>query len=260
MFNLPQILTYFPWLSASKAESCLREYLQCKILKSIFSSPYGKSLRFIGGTSLRIVYGNTRFSEDLDFDNDGTISFEDFTALSEHIQKDIEQEWLEVRVRTIKKGAFHCHVNIPSLLYENHLAPMKTQTILIQIDTHNQGYRYEPTSYFLSKFDVQANILTVSPSLLLSQKLYTCFTRKRLKGRDFFDIVFLLGLTKKPDYGFLEQKLEITTGEGITAYLLEKAEGIDFATLQNDVQPFLFDPTNQSVALFPQIIQQTTWE
>ncbi|MDR0651495.1 MAG: nucleotidyl transferase AbiEii/AbiGii toxin family protein [Candidatus Peribacteria bacterium] len=192
MFSLAQIQSYYPNFSADKAEDCLREYLQYKMLKSIFTSSRGKHLRFVGGTALRIVYGNARFSEDLNFDNDGEMFFEDFTALSLAIQKDLEAEGLEVRVKTINKGAFHCYVSIPSLLYENHLAPMKTQTILIQIDTHAQGYSYEPTPYFLSKFDVQTNILTVSPQLLLAQKLYTCFTRNRIKGRDFFDIVFLL--------------------------------------------------------------------
>ena len=260
MFSLSQILAYYPGLPTDKFESCLREYLQYKILKSVFSTPYGKSLRFIGGTALRIVHGNPRFSEDIDFDNDGTISFEEFTSLSEHIQKDLEREGLEVRVRTIKKGAFHCHVSIPSLLYENNLAPMKTQTILIQIDTHAQGYLYTPTPHFLSKFDIQVNILTITPPLLLAQKLYTCFTRKRLKGRDFFDIIFLLGLTKQPDYGFLEQKLGISSGAEIKKYILKKAENLDFVALQNDVKSFLFDPTNQSVSLFPQIIQQTNFE
>ncbi|MDR0859421.1 MAG: nucleotidyl transferase AbiEii/AbiGii toxin family protein [Candidatus Peribacteria bacterium] len=224
MFSLSQILSYYPEFSPDRAESCLREYLQYKILKSVFASPQGTSLRFIGGTALRIVYGNTRFSEDIDFDNDGTLSFDDFNLLAEHVQKDLEHEGLEVRMRTIKKGAFHCHISIPSLLYENNLSPMKTQTILIQIDTTSQGYQYAPTSYFLNKFDVQSTILTVSPSLLLSQKIFACFTRKRTKGRDFFDIVFLLGRTQKPDYEFLQQKLGISTPETVKKYLLEKAE------------------------------------
>jgi predicted nucleotidyltransferase component of viral defense system len=92
MFSLTQIQAYYPNFSADRAEDCLREYLQYKILKSVFSSQRGRHLRFIGGTALRIVYGNARFSEDIDFDNDGNISFEEFTSLSEWIQKDLEEE------------------------------------------------------------------------------------------------------------------------------------------------------------------------
>ncbi|MDR2540247.1 MAG: hypothetical protein LBD11_00230 [Candidatus Peribacteria bacterium] len=32
---------------------------------------------------------------------------------------------------------------------------------------------------------------------------------------------------------------------------------IDFSALQRDVQPFLFNSNDQSVALFPQVIEQT---
>jgi hypothetical protein len=66
-------------------------------------------------------------------------------------------------------------------------------------------------------------------------------------------------LTKQPDYSFLEQKLGISTGEALKHYLLEKATAVDFPTLQRDVQPFLFNANDQSVALFPQIIEQTKW-
>lgn len=259
MLSLQQIIAYYPNLSPDGAEQCLREYLQYKILKSVFASPWWNKLRFIGWTALRIIYGNARFSEDIDFDNDGTMSFEDFTALSMYIQKDLEKEWLEVRIRTIQKWAFHCNISIPELLYANNLSPMKNQTILIQIDTVAQWYQYEPINHYLSKFDVQTNILTLEPSLLLAQKLYTVFARKRTKGRDFFDIVFLLWITKQPDYEYLHQKLWITDAIQLKEYLKKNLEWLDLIQLQRDVQPFLFDSKDQSVLLFPQIINQTSF-
>lgn len=260
MLSLQQIAAYYPQISINESEYILKEYLQYKILKSVFASPYGSKLRFIGWTALRIIYGNQRFSEDIDFDNDWTISFDEFTKLSDYIQKDLEKEWLQVRIKTIEKWAFHCNISIPALLYDNNLVPMKNQTILIQIDTVAQWYEYIPTTYYLNKFDVQANILTVSPDLLLAQKIYTVFSRKRFKGRDFFDIVFLIWITKKPDYWYVEQKLWISDALKVKEYLLKKSQWLDFQALQRDVQPFLFDAENQSVALFPEIIEQTTFE
>ena len=258
MLNLEQIISYFPqsqqWLHK---ERILREYLQYNILKSIFSSQFWSKLRFIWWTSLRIVYWNSRFSEDIDFDNDWTLSFDDFNKLSEHIQKDLENQWLLVTTRTIKKWAFHCNIRFPEILYNNQLSPMKTQVILIQIDTVSQGFKYEPTTYFLNKFDVQSTILTVTPELLLSQKIYAAFTRKRIKWRDFFDIVFLLWKTQKPDYWYLKQKINIDNPNNLKKYILEESKKLDFTQLQKDVQPFLFDPNNQSVQYFPQIIEQT---
>lgn len=260
MLELQQILSYYPANQQQNKEHILREYLQYKILKSIFSSTWAEKLRFIGGTSLRIVYGNARFSEDLDFDNDGSLTFKDFNLLSEKVKKDLELQGLIVRIRTLKKWAFHCNISIPELLYNNQLAPMKTQTILIQIDTVAQGYSYSPTPHFLNKFDVQTTILTTHPELLLAQKLVTAFERKRTKGRDFFDIVFLLGKTQKPDYDYLNYKLSITNAQELKAYLLKQTKALNFAQLQKDVQPFLFDPDNQSVSLFPQIIAQTDFQ
>lgn len=252
-------MEYYPNVSADHAEQCLREYLQYKILKSIFSSPRWWKLRFIWWTALRIVYGNARFSEDIDFDHAGDISFDEFHQLAIFIQKDLELEGLTIHMRTIQKGAFHCHISIPELLYVNKLSPMKNQTILIQIDTISQWFAYTPIVHFLNKFDIQTDILTCTPELLLAQKLYTVFERKRIKWRDFFDIVFLLGRTQKPDYGYLEQKMWISDPITLKEYLLRKSQWIDFPTLQRDVQPFLFDSRNQSVLLFPQIIAQTTF-
>lgn len=260
MFDLAQILAHYPLWLQHNAEHILREYLQYKILKSIFSSKWASKLRFIGWTALRIVYGNARFSEDIDFDNDGTITFEEFGLLAEHIQRDLELQWLTVRIRTIEKWAFHCHITIPELLYQHKLAPMKNQTILIQIDTVAQWYNYTPIPNYLTKFDVQTNILTITPSLLLAQKIYTAFERKRTKGRDFFDIVFLLWLTQQPDYWYLTQKIWITNASQVNEYLIHKSQWLDFVTLQRDVQPFLFNSNDQSVTLFPQIIQQTQWK
>ena len=45
----------------------VREFWETVILKGLFESPDGKYLIFKGGTALRLVYGSSRFSEDLDF-------------------------------------------------------------------------------------------------------------------------------------------------------------------------------------------------
>lgn len=133
---------------------------------------------------------------------------------------------------------------------------MKNQTILIQIDTVSHGYTYEPTRKILNKFDIQTPILTCTPELLLAHKLYTVFERKRMKGRDFFDIVFLLGRDIKPDMGYIQAMMGINTPQALHAYILDKCVWLDLAALQRDAQPFLFNSQDQSVVLFPEIIAQ----
>jgi hypothetical protein len=54
--------------------------------------------------------------------------------------------------------------------------------------------------------------------------------RKRLKGRDFYDITFLLNKTR-PDFGFIKHKMGIRSPESLREELLLKIEAFDFDAL-----------------------------
>ena len=85
MLNLNEILPFYPEPLRVHREFILREYLQHKILQLIFDIPeHAQKLCFLGGTALRIVHGNERFSEDLDFDNSG-LTEDQFDVISEKI-------------------------------------------------------------------------------------------------------------------------------------------------------------------------------
>ncbi|MEO5682808.1 MAG: nucleotidyl transferase AbiEii/AbiGii toxin family protein [Chitinophagaceae bacterium] len=66
----------------------LREYLQHKILQIIYDSVFSSKLAFVGRTCLRIVRGNTRFSEDIDFDN-FNIGKNTFEEVADSISKEL---------------------------------------------------------------------------------------------------------------------------------------------------------------------------
>ena len=78
-------------------------------------------------------------------------------------------------------------------------------------------------------------------SLLLAQKFYAVLNRKRNKGRDFFDIVYLMSLNAKPDFAFLEQKQGITNGTQLKSTILEHCQKLDMSEMAKDVAPFLFN-------------------
>ena len=67
MLTLSEIEKVYPESLRGFKRFILREYLQHKLLQILFDSEYANELCFLGGTCLRIVHGNTRFSEDLDF-------------------------------------------------------------------------------------------------------------------------------------------------------------------------------------------------
>ncbi|MDF1515261.1 MAG: nucleotidyl transferase AbiEii/AbiGii toxin family protein, partial [Anaerolineae bacterium] len=77
MLDLQQITSQYPDPLRGYERALLREYLQYKLLQAIFESRQASQLSFIGGTALRIVYGNNRFSEDIDLDN-FHLSFQEF--------------------------------------------------------------------------------------------------------------------------------------------------------------------------------------
>jgi len=237
MLDLQQIKHGYPELLQGYDRALVREYLQCKILQAIFDSTHASKLSFLGGTALRIVHGNSRFSEDIDLDNFG-LSWQAFGELVQKVKLFLELEGLLVETSMVVKDAFHCDLKFPKLLYEQGLSPHQQEKILIQLDTIAQGYTYIPDVKILNKFDVFTEIRVTPLNVLLSQKIFTALNRKRPKGRDFYDITFLLSKTK-PDFGFIKQKMGVTSPESLREKLLLKVEEFEFDTLAQDVAPFL---------------------
>lgn len=69
MISLKEIQQYYPANLHGFRSFMLREYFQYKILEIVFECKFADKLCFLGGTCLRIVHDNSRFSDDLDFDN-----------------------------------------------------------------------------------------------------------------------------------------------------------------------------------------------
>lgn len=254
MINLGQIIAEYPEHLHAYRESILKEYLQYKILRSIFESKYANKLAFLGGTALRIIHNSTRFSEDLDFDN-FDLNETEFVELGQVIKKDLELEGLKVEIDVKTKNAYRLKIRIPKILFDVRLAPMIEQRILIQVDTVPQNFDYTPDKILLNKFEVFTQINAVPKDLLLAQKLYALMNRKRLMGRDFFDVVFLYGIGAKPNFSYLEKNIEVKNELELKNYLLKKTADLDFEALAKDVEPFLFNPKDKNkVVMFKEFI------
>ena len=237
MLDFEEIKKQYPAHIQVYERSILREYLQCKIIQAIFESNQAHLLSFLGGTALRIMHDNNRFSEDIVLDNFG-LSWEDFDKLVKVVQAFLELEGFTSEIRSVERGAFHCYIKFPGMLFQNNLSPYKGEKILIQLDTFAQGYEYKPELIILNKFDVFSEIRVTPLNILLSQKIYTSINRKRPKGRDFYDIVMLLRKTK-PDFGFINHTMGINSSGKLREEILESIEGYDFNLLAQDVAPFL---------------------
>jgi predicted nucleotidyltransferase component of viral defense system len=254
MLNFDDILGRYPQRLRAFKENLLKEYLQYRILDIIYGSPYSGHLVFLGGTAIRIVHQGVRFSEDLDFDNRGLDEkkFEDIAAI---VQRELSLDGYTVTIKNVVKGAYHCYISFPGLLFEQGMSGHKEERILIQIDAEPQQYAYSPDKFLINQFGIFRYINTVPVPLLLSQKILACLNRKREKGRDFFDVVFLMAKAS-PDYGYLKERAGIIAKEDLVGALKARITGINMKALANDVEPFLFDPAQKDrVALFEQWLE-----
>jgi predicted nucleotidyltransferase component of viral defense system len=259
MLSIEEIKKQYPSDIHKFERGLLREYLQFLILEIIFTSNVSSKLSFLGGTCLRIVHGIKRFSEDLDFDNK-ELSSKEFVSLANKIGLELQRQGFEVEIKITEKKAIHCHVKFSNILFENKLSDIKTEKIDIQIDTFDQGYEYKSELYLLNKFNVFKQIRVTPKDIILSQKLWTITRRSRAKGRDFYDILYLLQNTK-PDIEFLNLKFGTSNWNEARTKILEGIKGVDLDSMVKDVQPFLINKNEgDKIKLFRDYLKQIEFD
>lgn len=237
MLTYQQLVEYY----AKKNElvsprMALIEYLQYELLDSLYKQKGSEQLSFMGGTAIRIGYHGNRFSEDLDFDNFG-LSFSMFQTMLGEVARDMRSKGFVVEFRFIEKGAYHCYVKFPHLLHEHKLSEHESEKILIKVETMPRERLFVPKTFTINQFDLYRDILLNSADILLAQKLITILQRKRTKGRDFYDVSFLYGITQ-PNIKYIEQSVKIKWS-AFAKQMLDKCGQLDFKDLAKEVRPFL---------------------
>lgn len=240
MLTVEQISGHFPPpMRQRNPRGMLVEYLQYELLDSLFKNSAAVALSFIGGTAIRILHGSHRFSEDLDFENFG-LSFAQFEDLLKTVCRDMEYKGFLIEYRIVEKGAYHCYIRFPEILHQSGLTPDAGRKILIRIDSEAKEKIYEPRKVFLNKFAVYRRIPAAPAGVLLAQKMITILYRKREKGRDIYDVSFLMGLAV-PDFAYIEKLLGLDPKE-FSQRFKERLGELDMNALARDVEPFLFVP------------------
>ena len=240
MLDLKQIASYYPEALRPFSHNLVVEYLQYKILEIIYDSDFREKLWFMGGTAARIVYGNARVSEDLDFDNRG-LGPGELDQLAARVVKRMGLEGYAVESREVHDKAFTSYLRFPGLLHDLGISGHRQEKVHIKLNAEPQGFPYRPEKVILNRFDVFIRINAVPIDVLLAQKIAAVFGRRRPMGRDFYDVVFLLGKTE-PDYSYLKDKLAIVGAADLRSRLIDKCDGLDMKALAADVRPFLFTP------------------
>jgi len=96
----------------------------------------------------------------------------------------------------------------------------------------------------------------VPADIIAAQKIFSIFNRSRPMGRDFFDVVFLLGKSAV-NFDYLDQKMSIRNKKELRDRLLLRSAQLDFSRLAKDLEPFVYSKKEvDRVFMVPEFIQQ----
>lgn len=170
----------------------LKEYIHFLILDYLFRNDFFSHIVFQGGTALRFAYKGVRYSEDLDFvlkENDSAF-FDKITKKLGHLCYYVD-EFIpfakNIRLKA-QKNSPTIKRFILSMAVDTFQALDKTNIEFVAVPS------YENKVIIINKEDIPANpaIAVESPAEILSDKFVAFGSRKYIKGRDIWDIFFLL--------------------------------------------------------------------
>lgn len=258
MIDMEYIRGFYPPYIAQNAnfqKHMLKEYVELLALEWITRSPYAAKLIFIGGTNLRLIHGIDRFSEDLDFDCK-ELNENEFLRMTEELVKYLQLQGLNACLRNkdnARLAAFRSNVHFPELLFDLQLTGHREERFLMKIEAQDQGIDYPREMAIVQRSGFSFPVPVPPISVLLSMKLCALLTRQ--KGRDFYDVLFLMQRTE-PDYAFLQQRMGIANKEQLDLALRATMAKADMKMKQRDFEHLLFDTRKSDVILrFEEIIK-----
>lgn len=169
--------------SQTAMDNIFREYIQHLFLNYFYQQKGAKTVLFKGGTALRIVFNNPRYSEDLDFSGFGIGcgALEDLWA---EVFWGLDKEGLKVDIVESKPTSGGClgifKADFKELITEVHLE------VSLRSEEKVVGETVTVTGPYLPAFTV----FILPEKQLIREKYKAVLTRS--KPRDFFDLYFIL--------------------------------------------------------------------
>jgi len=263
-----KMLGRYQCASVSDYENALKEIIQEIALLGLWRSKFFEKAAFYGGSALRILYGLDRFSEDLDFSllkKDQKFSFRDYSRTVEEelksfgfsVSVEVKEKKIETNIDSafIKAGTMKnmIVIDMPESVRKK-VHEKKVLKVKLEIDKDPPG-GFDTEAKFLFH-PIPFSVNTYSCSYLFAGKMHAILCRpwvNRVKGRDWYDLVWYVGQDIAIDLKHLEKRMKqsghMKVGESMTnkelmKRLLEKIDALDFKAAQKDVQPLLKDPSS----------------
>lgn len=246
-----------------QAESALREIMQEVALAGLQRTGFFEKAAFYGGTALRIFYGLSRFSEDLDFsllEINPDFSLEPYF---EGIISEFEAIGMNVSIREKKKtkqtnvdSAFLKSETVWRELILDGIIPQAgvqaSPGIKIKIEVDREpplGFETEE-KLLLKPFSFYVKCFTL-PNLFAG-KMHALLFRKwgtRVKGRDWYDLEWYVRkgvaidlhhfLLRAQDTG--DWKEDAITHDQLIQLLKAKIDAVSFENIREDIIRFIPD-------------------
>ena len=246
MISIEQIKKYYPASMAENAvfqKHILKEYVQLLLLDYLSTTEYIRKMTFIGGTNLRLAKGIDRFSEDLDFDCKN-LTEKEFIRMSDDVLTFLQSSGFHVEAREREKNglkAFRRSLYFPQLLFNSGLSGHREERFLLKIESQDQQTPYEPVMEYIKGCGFFFPFPVPSEAVLCAMKIAAMLTRG--KGRDFYDVMFLLSRTE-PDYQFLAGCCDIRTLAELKAAVEESLQAVNLRQKQKDFEHLLLHRDN----------------
>jgi hypothetical protein len=245
--------------------NALREILQEVALLGLWRGKFFEKAAFYGGTALRVLYGLDRFSEDMDFSLLEPLDSFDITGYTAFLQRETKAFGFDVRVERIDKAmpspvqsAFLKANTRKQLLVieagEEILQAIPKGQILkikLEVDTDPPSGFATQTRYLLQPipFAVRAFVLQD----LFAGKMHAILCRRwksRVKGRDWYDLVWYAANHPELHLNHLEQRMRQTgnwkgdsplTSERFQDLLTKSVNNLDVDQIRREMEIFIKD-------------------
>ena len=227
----------------------LKEYLQIVVLDFIYSHPVYSQLLFYGGSALAHCFDLQRLSEDLDF-----IDESKKIKVSE-LAKDLENYFttrtdLPVKA-TVQK--FRIYLKFPILRELGISGRAESDDLFLKVEVYSEFdfcEHYTTDIRPVFKYNRSVLIKTLDPATLMSTKIRAILYRKwektdkqgktivKVKGRDYFDLLWYLQKGIKPNLDCIE---DINTMDELKEKLLSIISRIDSQSILLDLEALIAD-------------------
>lgn len=242
-------------LNADEEEQAIKEIIQEIALFALWRADFFEKAAFQGGTSLRILHGLPRFSEDLDFILKEPSDDFQWSPYLDKLLSTLEEFGLKTEVKD--KSRMDQRVR-KALIKDNSVSnqlslsffrgqPDQKQTIKLEIDINPPAgsdfgftYRDFPADFEICHQDLPSNF---------ALKIHALLCRPYLKGRDWYDFNWYVRQGVKPNLVLLQAALiqfgpwagqDLSVNEHwLKTQLREKVATIDWREAASDVERFL---------------------